>query len=359
MSKEPLRPSTPFAERTDAIYGKTTRSASPRPRGWAARWARWAPLREKAGINPDDETADMYPSDARTYKLLSEEEPVTCNQLARTLYPDLDIKKAKSSAVSQSMARLRKMLPSLINRSVVNVGTPRHAEYLLVEAGREQEVIERYAREREEKQAETTPSRLRVRAAELSQRMDKKSSKTQLKEDETELEEGVEATVSRSDEDLQWAQRFIEESGLDNKTEKVFGEEESQKLMPREHVQKSPSLKLTREDQYWLAMSIVDFNGQYVITDELGKKIGTETLDSFRRVLSTRGSYVYSAQEGQRIRVILNQASNNNTSFMRENGHHAWISRALELLTPQDNSKSPGDVFWEIYEYMHPRPAMH
>lgn len=116
---------------------------------WSYRPApRWDAAREAAGINPNDETVNMSPSDAIVYRQLSGEKTVTMEMLAKAIRPDAEFGKARRD-LNQSLIRLRKDLPSLINKSVVNVGTPKHAEYLLVEVGKEQEAIERYATERE------------------------------------------------------------------------------------------------------------------------------------------------------------------------------------------------------------------
>ena len=134
--------------------------------GWGSEASnkRWSLLRKAAGINLNDETAKMSPNDAIIYRLLSEERAVTVITLARTLRPDAEFRRANASA-NQNLINLRRILPGAINRSVVNVGTPNHAEYLLVEVGKEQETIKQYARERERRAAEEAAETARLKAS--------------------------------------------------------------------------------------------------------------------------------------------------------------------------------------------------
>lgn len=125
---------------------------------------RWSATRKATGINPNDETANMSPSDAIVYRQLSGEKTITNDALGKILRPNADPKRA-DALVRESLVRLRRLLPNTTNKSVVNVGTPNHGEYLLVDVGEEQATIEQYARERAVKLAAALDSRAAIRAS--------------------------------------------------------------------------------------------------------------------------------------------------------------------------------------------------
>ncbi len=398
---------------------------------------RWASAREAAGINPNDETANMRPSDEIIYRQLSEEKPVTNGVLAKALRPTVEFSKARAS-VFQALVRLRRILPQSINRSVINVGTLGHAEYLLVEVGKEQETIERYKKEEAwQKVPREALTAANVRIT-LTDQIDAlladgkevttddvfgaffegkrtQNGLTQISRTIKVLRERAEAKgetilglrkggeyvyvrvridhvdrvraeigtqtpahphepkprrVEREGPALPAAPRINPEP---THVELVESEEEStgregevlpeEDILLEEDVEKeiqrptgessSIALRLSREDQCRFAGALVDFNGQYVL-EELGTKFAPEELGALRRVANSVEHLPYSQEGGKRLQAVLNAAVTSPKEFLAQNGNRKWLVRALRKLS-QDQSRGPGDVFWEIYDSMRPR----
>ena len=114
---------------------------------------RWVKAREAAGINSNDETANMFPSEAIAYRLLRDAEFVPRQTFYDTVFEGRQLKAPRAS-LDQVMRGLRNKLPKSIGATLVSVRSEGNSGYALVALGKEQETIERYAREREERATE-------------------------------------------------------------------------------------------------------------------------------------------------------------------------------------------------------------
>ncbi len=111
--------------------------------------------------------------------------------------------------------------------------------------------------------------------------------------------------------------------------------------------------RLSREQQRMLAGALLDFNGQYEL-EELGVPLTRMELESLRKVTMSE-RIPYSEKKARELQTVLNAAVTNLKGSLAQNGNSRWILNAIQKLA-SDRLRGPGDVFWEIYYGMRPRP---
>lgn len=133
-------------------------------KGKVRGWPKWNKEREAAGINPDDETANMSPSEAIAYRLLREHGFVPKQTFYDTVFEGRELKNPGAS-LQQIMFRLKSKLPESIGSTVVSVRSQGNSGYVLAALGKEQETIEKYRREEEARLMATAASQAAIRAS--------------------------------------------------------------------------------------------------------------------------------------------------------------------------------------------------
>jgi len=119
-----------------------TKKDSWRTKGWPI----WDAARKEAGINPNDETANMFPSEAVAYRLLRDAKFVPNQTFYDTVFEGRKLKKPLLS-LNQVIIGLRRKLQESIGATVVSVRSEGNSGYALAALGERQETIERYRKE--------------------------------------------------------------------------------------------------------------------------------------------------------------------------------------------------------------------
>jgi len=137
-----------------------TKKDSWRTKGWPI----WDAARKEAGINPNDETANMFPSEAVAYRLLRDAKFVPNQTFYDTVFEGRKLKKPLLS-LNQVIIGLRRKLQESIGATVVSVRSEGNSGYALAALGERQETIERYRKEEAVRRRSTVDSRTAIRAS--------------------------------------------------------------------------------------------------------------------------------------------------------------------------------------------------